>query len=160
MNSQLNQWLKLAYILVIFLMSCNNPSEEQKKVAEMNTDIVALQRFISLPAKIISGEWQTGEFAPGRDWWLAAVLKIEAGDLSKFLLGSSHKELVEIPSGLQLVSSFAALKAFPGAGIGGAKQHAFIVEVYPVTPYQSSPLLNGKAVELAKDKIFILLWTQ
>ena len=69
MNSQLNQWLKLAYILVIFLMSCNNPSEEQKKVAEMNTDIVALQRFIKLPAKVVSSEWQTGEFAPGRDWW-------------------------------------------------------------------------------------------
>ena len=160
MSNQLNRWVKLAYILVIFLMGCHNPSEEQKKVAEMNTDIVALQRFISLPAKIGSSEWQTGEFAPGGDWWLAAVLKIDSDDSSKFLLGSPNKELVEMPSGLQLVSSFAALKAFPSAGISGAKQHAFIAEVYPITPYQSSPLLNGKAVKLANDTIFILLWTQ
>ncbi|MEI2697704.1 MAG: hypothetical protein V9E94_04940 [Microthrixaceae bacterium] len=160
MFSQLSRLGKLVYFLVFFLMGCGNPSEEQKKVAEMNTDIVALQRFIKLPAKVVSSEWQTGEFAPGRDWWLAAVLKIDPSDLSKFLPGSSNKELVEMPLGLQLDSSFAALNAFSDAGVSKTKQHSFIAEVYPVTPYQSSPLLNGKSVKLADDTVFVLLWTQ
>ncbi|MBL8260173.1 MAG: hypothetical protein JNM60_10230 [Candidatus Competibacteraceae bacterium] len=158
--SPLNRLGKLVCFLVFLLAGCGNPSEEQKKVAEINTDIVVLQRFISLPAKIVSGEWQTGEFAPGRDWWLAAVLKIEAGDLSKFLPGSPDKGLVEMPPGLQLTSSFGALKSFPDAGASKTQQHSFIAEVYPVTPYQSSPLLSGKAVKLADETVFVLLWTQ
>lgn len=160
MFSQLSRLEKLACFLVLLLTSCGNPSEEQRKVAEMNNDISALQRFINLPAKVVSGEWQTSEFASGRDWWLAAVLKIEAGDLPKFLQGSPGRDLVDMPPGLQLTSSFGALKSFPDAGAGRTQRHSFVAEVYPITPYQSSPLLNGKAVKLADDTVFVLLWTQ
>ncbi|MBK8509176.1 MAG: hypothetical protein V9G63_02385 [Candidatus Competibacter sp.] len=151
---------KLACCLVFLLAGCGDPSEDQNEVTGMNTDILALQRLISLPAKVVSGEWQTGEFAPGRDWWLAAVLKIDAVDLPKFLLGTPDKGLVEMPPGLQLDSSFGALKSFPDAGAGRSQRHSFIAEIYPVSPYQSSPLLNGKAIKLADDTVFVLLWTQ
>lgn len=159
MFSQLRRLRKLSYFLVFLLLGCDNSSEGQKKMAEMNTDLFALQRFINLPAKIVSGEWQTGELASGRDWWLAAILKIKAGDLPEFLLGTPYKDLVQIPDGLQLTSSFNALKSFPSA-TGQNQQRNFIAEVYPVTPYQSSPLLHGKAVKLSDDTVFVLLWTQ
>ena len=125
----------------------------------MNNDVIALQRLIKLPADVDACEWQTGEFAPGGDWWLAATFKVKAEDLSKFLLDSPNKELVEIPSRLQLDSSFAALKSLPSAGIAGSNSISFIAEVYPVTPYESSPLLNGKVIKLSDRTIFILLWT-
>lgn len=125
----------------------------------MKTDIVALKRFINLPAEIVSGEWQTGEFAPGGDWWLAAVLKIKADDRSKFLVEPPEQQWVELPASLQLVSAFAALKSLPSASVADSQRLSFITPVYPVTPYESSPLLQGKALKLAEDTVFILLST-
>jgi len=150
----------LIYLIALqCLMSCDSHSDNQEKKAVMNSDVVALQRFIKLPADVDSCEWQTGEFAPGGDWWLAATFKVKTEELSKFLLEPPNKELVEIPSTLQFEASFAELKSLPSAGIAGSNSISFIADVYPVTPYESSPLLNGKVIKLSDHTVFILLWT-
>lgn len=151
-------WL-MCFFVIQCLIGCNNASNNQEKIAEMNTDIIALKRFVKLPADVESCEWQTGEFAPGGDWWLAAVLSVKAEDLSKFLPEPSNQELVEIPPTLKLNSSFAVLKSFPSANVVGSDRTSFITEVYPVTPYENSPLLNGKTIKLSDRVVFILLWT-
>lgn len=159
MKKACNRWGWLLYCLVFLSMSCGGHAEQPEKGTEMKTDIVALKRFINLPAEIVSGEWQTGEFAPGGDWWLAAVLKIKADDRSKFLVEPPEQQWVELPASLQLVSAFAALKSLPSASVADSQRLSFITPVYPVTPYESSPLLQGKALKLAEDTVFILLST-
>lgn len=150
----------IVFILFIqFLIGCDDRSNQQEQKVTMNTDIVKLRRFINLPAQVNSCEWQTGEFAPGGDWWLAATLNIDAGDISKFLQAPPKKERIEIPPALKLDSSFSALASYPNAVASESKGLSFIAEVYPVTPYESSPLLNGKAIKLSENIVFILLWT-
>lgn len=151
-------WL-ICFLVLQYLIGCDSHSDPQEKKAVMNTDLVALQRLIKLPADVESCEWQTGEFVPGGDWWLAATLRIRSDDLSKFLPGQPNRELVELPSTLRFDSSFAALKSVPSTGVAGSNRISFIADVYPVTPYESSPLLNGKAIKLSEHVVFVLLWT-
>ena len=126
----------------------------------MNNDVEGLKKLIALPAEVERAEWQTGKRAAhGGDWWLAAVLHINRDRSAQFLQGAGNEELFETPPGLQLTSSFAGLKALPGAQMAGADQIRFVTETYSARPYFSAPLLHGKALRLAPEQILVVLWT-
>lgn len=126
----------------------------------MSTDLTALQRLIKLPAEVKQVEWQTGKFAPqGGDWWVAAVLEVDADRMGSFLQGPATAELVETPPGMTLTSSFAALKALPGAQMIDANRVRMVVDTHGVDVYARSPLLNGQAMRLSASQVFVVLRT-
>ncbi len=126
----------------------------------MNTDLVALKRLINLPADPKSCQWQTGKFGlHGSDWWLAAVLEVDARTIPTFLQGAATKGVFETPPGLQLVSSFAAVKSLPDAQMTESQRVQLITEIHGIGPYASTPLLNGKAIRLSGNQVLVLLWT-
>lgn len=126
----------------------------------MNTDLAALKRLIKLPADVKRCEWQTGKFAQhGSDWWVAAVLDVGAEQMATFLPGPATKELFETPPGLQLTSSFAALKALPDAQSIERDRIRVLTDVHGAAPYASSPLLHGKAIRLSAAEVLVVLWT-
>jgi hypothetical protein len=126
----------------------------------MSTDIEQLQRLIHLPSGVMRCEWQTGSAAPqGGDWWVAAVLEVESEKIPDFLQGTATKEVFETPVGLELSSSFAALKLIPDAQAMEPSGIKLITETYSVAPYANSPLLNGKAVRLSPNQVLVVLWT-
>lgn len=127
----------------------------------VNTDLVALQRMIKLPASVASAEWQTGQRAAhGGDWWLAAVLEVAADQMPTFLPGPPTQELFETPQGLALESSFAALTSLPGAQRTETGRLRLVTDTHRIEAYARSPLLNGKAIRLAPTRVLVLLWTQ
>lgn len=126
----------------------------------MNTDIDELQRLIHLPIGVKRCEWQTGATAPhGSDWWLAAVIEVEIDKIPDFLQGTGTKDVFETPPGLELISSFAALKLIPDAQPIEPSGIRLITETYSIAPYANSPLLNGKAVRLSPNQVLVVLWT-
>jgi hypothetical protein len=127
----------------------------------MSTDLVALKRLIKLPADVARGEWQTGKLAAhGSDWWVAAVLEVGADQMAAFLQGPVDKAALDTPPGLQFTSSFAALKALPGAQAIPGDRIRVVTDTHGIDAYASSPLLSGKAIRLSATQVFVVLWTR
>ncbi len=146
--------------LVIFAPGCGDNSINEDRRSTMNNDLNRLKQLIHLPADVKRCEWQTGSLAShGGDWWLAAVLEVEIEKIPEFLQGTGTKEVFETPPGLELTSSFAALKSFSEVQPTQSNQIRLITETYGVGPYLNSPLLNGKAIRLSTNQILVVLWT-
>jgi hypothetical protein len=144
----------------MFVSGCNDNSTNVNRKIIMNTDLDELQRLIHLPAGVKRCEWQTGNLAPhGNDWWLAAVLHVEIEKISDFLQGTGTKDVFETPPGLELISSFAALKSIHEAQPMESNGIRLITEIYSVGPYSNSPLLNGNAIRLSTNQVLVVLWT-
>ena len=143
-----------------FTSSCSNNSRELDRKIIIRSSINELKKFINLPADVERCEWQTGSSAPhGGDWWLAAVLQVEEEKIPEFLRGIGTEELFETPPGLELTSSFAALKSIAGAQLTKSKHISLVTKTYGAAPYLSSPLLHGKAISLAANQVLVILWT-
>lgn len=126
----------------------------------MNADVAALKRLIRLPAEVQRCEWQTGKRAEhDGDWWVAAVLAVGAEQMGAFLAGAPEKSLFETPPGLQLSSSFAALKSLPDARVVEGRVRV-VTDVHNAAPYRNSPLLNGNVIRLSATDVLVVLWTQ
>lgn len=126
----------------------------------MSTDLAALKRLINLPADVSRCEWQTGKLAPhGGDWWVASVLAVPADQMASFLHGPATNAVFETPPGLKFTSSFATLKALPGAQQIEPDRIRLVIETHDVEPFASSPLLNGKTIRLSATEVLVLLWT-
>jgi hypothetical protein len=150
----------LLLILVLLMLGCNRNSTNGEQVNTMNSDLNGLKKLIQLPGDVKRCEWQTGSLAShGGDWWLAAVLEVEIQDIPGFLQGTGAKEVFETAPGLNLTSSFAELKSLAGARPTQQNQLRFTTETFGVEPYMKSPLLNGKAIRLSTNQIFVVLWT-
>ncbi len=146
--------------LVMLLSGCNDKSTNVDRKIMMNTDLNELQRLIHLPTGVKRCEWQTGDRAPhGGDWWLAAVLEVEIEKIPDFLQGTGTKDVFETPPGLELISSFAALKSMPEAQPTESNGVMLITETYGIAPYANSPLLNGNAIRLSANQVLVVLWT-
>ena len=126
----------------------------------MSTDLTALQRLINLPPTVKQGEWQTGKFAAhGGDWWVAAVLGVDAAQQASLLQGPATREIFETPPGLALVSAFAALMALPEAQQFEPDRIRLVTDTHAVAAYAKSPLRNGQAISLSATSVLVLLWT-
>lgn len=146
--------------LMICVSGCTDNSRNVDRKIIMNTDLDGLKRLIHVPANVKSCEWQTGKRAPhGGDWWVAAVLEVEIEKIPDFLQGTGTKGVFETPPGLELMSSFAALKSIPGAQPMESNGIRLITETYGVAPYANSPLLNGNAIRLSANQVLVVLWT-
>ncbi|KQV81292.1 hypothetical protein [Rhizobacter sp. Root1221] len=95
----------------------------------------------------------------GGDWWLAAVLDVPATALPSFLPGDAAPATFDIPPGLALASSFATLKALPGARSSPDGRLRVTANVHGVGPYASSPLLHGHTMPLSATQVLVVLWT-
>lgn len=144
--------------LLVFTSNCNTTKKSKDK-AILFTDLHKLEKIISLPAKPISCEWQTGAYGSGQDWWIAAILQFRQEDRPRFLTQPSKREWIDVPNGLKFDNSFSFLKQFSNAPQESVGVR-FESETFSISPYVSSPLLNGKATELPNSKVFIVLWTQ
>lgn len=161
-----NQILWLLFIwsvvlpAIICAAGCTDNSGRTVEETKLNTDLEGLKRLINLPGGVKSCEWQTGQRAAhGGDWWVAAVLDIDSEKIADFLQGPGVKEVFETPPGLELVSSFAALKSLPEVQLLEPVGIRLLIDTFSVTPYANSPLLNGKAVGLSPSQILVVLWT-
>jgi len=149
-------------MLPLLMVGCSDDFDNSQMYSSngMKTDIDSLKRLIHLPANVERCEWQTGTRSPhGDDWWLAAVLEVNSDQLPAFLPGTGTREFFETPPGLELVSSFAALRLLPDAHPSESGGIALIVDTYGVSPYTSSPLLDGRAIKLSANQVFVTLWT-
>lgn len=136
----------------------NSKSEDQRNTVNNSTE--RLKQLIHLPAEVKYCEWQTGKRAPhGDDWWLAAVLEVESERIPAFLQGTVTEEVFETPPGLELISSFAALKSMGEGQPAEANRIRLVTKTYGVDAYVSSPLLHGKAVRMSSNQVFVVLWT-
>jgi hypothetical protein len=150
----------LGAVFITFFTGCNNNNQSQEQLTKMKTDMTELARFISLPEGVIHGEWQTGEYPTGNDWWLAVTLNFDEKNTSSFLKDPEGKELIETPNSLVLESSFAALKSLSGTVVD--KEQGILrllTNTYSVSPYISSPLNNGKVIKLSDTQVMVYLWT-
>ena len=147
------------FALALALGGCGKDAPP-KDPPTVNTDLTALQRLIKLPANVQRAEWQTGPLAEhGGDWWVAAVLDVPAGGMSPFLAGPASAGTLDTPPGMLTTSSFAALKALPGAEPVADGRLRLAGDVHGIEPYASSPLLHGSALQLSPTQVFVLLWT-
>jgi hypothetical protein len=143
------------------MSGCGDDPKNVDRNRIMSTDLVELKRLINLPADVKRCEWQTGKLGPhGGDWWLAAVLDVEADRMSTFLQGAGTKAVFETPPGLKLASSFAALKSLPDAQVTESERIRLITETYGIGPYANSPLLDGRAIRLSGNQVLVVLWTR
>jgi hypothetical protein len=90
--SSARKLLLYALLLVSFgflALGCSDSSTSREQMNAMSNDISKLKQLIQLPGDIKNCEWQTGKTATrGEDWWVAAVLEVASGDMSKFLSGA------------------------------------------------------------------------
>jgi hypothetical protein len=147
-------------MLAVLVSGCEVEAPEGEQVTNMNTDIIELKRLIELPGEVAACEWQTGEFAPSADWWLAAVFQVDQKDIGAFLQGPENEEYIQTPPGMSLSSSFSGLEDLRDAQLNDSGQLSAIAVTYSAEPYASSPLLNGKAVRLGDDQVLVMLWTR
>lgn len=139
---------------------CGENSASVDETRTMSTDMMALKRLIHLPRAAKQGEWQTGKFAPhGGDWWVAAVLSVDADQMGSLLQGPAKREIFETPPGLALVSAFAALRTLPEAQQFEPGRIRLVTDTHAVEPYAKSPLRNGQAIRLSASTVLVLLWT-
>ena len=132
------------------------------KNTKIKTDISALKRFIGVPGEVSQATWQTGQLSnqPGaKDWWLAAILKFSASDQDKFVVGTSERKRVDFPSDFEFEGKFEKIKSL-NEFESSAQQHSCVADVFPATPFESSPLLHGHTVRLNDNEILVYLWTQ
>lgn len=126
----------------------------------MSSDLDALKRLVKLPADVTHAEWQTGPMAEhGGDWWVAAVLDVPAGRMAQVLADPAAPGTLDTPPGMLATSSFAALKALPGAAPVAEGRLRVTGDLHDVAPFASSPLLHGHALQLSATQVFVLLWT-
>lgn len=127
----------------------------------MNTNCAELQKFIRLPGTVNTCAWQTGKFGQhGGDWWLAAVLDVDSAQIATFLAGTPNRAQIETPPGLEFKAAFAKLQSLPGAQVTDTHKVRVLTDVFPVDSYASSPLLNGAALRLSPNEVFVVLRTQ
>lgn len=145
---------------VLFISGCTDSSQNVDRKTTMSTNLDDLKQLIHLPAAVKSAEWQTGKFAQhGSDWWVAAILEVENEKMPVFLEGKATKGIFETPPGLELTSSFAALKSMSEAQSTGSNGIRLTADTYGIGPYANSPLLNGNAIKLSGNKVLVVLWT-
>lgn len=150
----------LLSFLVMIGTGCGDNSKNTNMGSVMNNDLNGLKKLIHLPADVKRVEWQSGKLGThGDDWWLAAVLEVEIEKIPDFLQGAGTKEVFEPPPGLQLMSSFAALKTLSEGQPIQSTQIRLITETYGVDSYLNSPLLTGKAIRLSENQVLVVLWT-
>ena len=147
-----------ALVATLALAACGKDTPKQGPA--VNTDLTALKRLIQLPADVSRAEWQTGALAEhGGDWWVAAVLDAPADATPRLLAGAGQPGTLDTPPGMQFTSSFAALKALPGAAPVADDRLRLTGELHGVEHFASSPLLHGNAVRVSATQVFVLLWT-
>lgn len=160
-SSRRRAWvLSLSLLLLLPLSGCGKDTGQVNEKKTMSNDLTELKRLIKLPADVKHCEWQTGKLAAhGGDWWVAAVLDVSADKMPLFLPGTGIRALFETPPGLNLASSFAALKTLPDAQVTESQRIRLITETFDVAPYANSPLLSGKAIRLSANQVLVVLWT-
>ena len=140
----------------------NDQVNSSPKNTKMKTDISALKRFIEIPGEVSQATWQTGQLSnqPGaEDWWLAAILNFAASDQDKFVVGASERKRVDFPSDFEFEGEFEMVKSL-NEFESSNQQHSCVADVFPTTPFESSPLLHGHTVRLNDKQILVYLWTQ
>lgn len=90
---------------------------------------------------------------------MAAVLDVGGGNLGDLLPDPGINSIFETPAGLQLTSSFAALKLLPNAQFRPAGPLQVITDIHGIELSASSPLVNGQAMRLAAHQVLVVLWT-
>ena len=125
----------------------------------MNTDVSALKRFINLPTEVSACSWQTEKFPRGNDWWFCAVLEFDGANANQFFVAPTTEVKIDFPASLELTPPFDSISSLKGFGQDD-KGAWCVAESWSMTPFESSPLLNGHVIKIGDNKAIVYAWTQ